>query len=341
MALNKIDPTLAGRSRARLEARKYEKNYTEVPNTALPEALSEPLRVVYEALTGEDLLPDDDFTFLVKSDNGTFKRVYSPAVFATPKELRDEEGNEITAQLVIKWGKKFIPLNLTDEGKIISELSPPAFAKKAKLVLKKDKFGKYDENCIVFTLSADGDIYSMPFPLRLKSTDEPVEMEVLEAAFESNIPEFVEFFLEANNSTTSFEGGAGSGAALVGPIFKPGVVPMGEYDAVAFRRYKNQYGVQHLLQVVAIEDFTATTRSKSEDGEWEDKEVQVKEGELFILKANKKLSQYLTADPLISVDNPGKLDIYEQGEFNGAASAKLTFSASEFQMDADSLNLSF
>lgn len=94
-----------------LSGREYSRQYTALPNANLPKPMRESLGVVFNYLSGEDL-PLEDNTFLIKSDNGVYSRLFGPVL----KAGQDEVDGTSTGELYIQWGSKFIPIK-AEKGK--------------------------------------------------------------------------------------------------------------------------------------------------------------------------------------------------------------------------------
>lgn len=94
-----------------LSGREYSRQYTALPNANLPKPMRESLGVVFNYLSGEEL-PLEDNTFLIKSDNGVYSRLFGPVL----KAGQDEVDGTSTGELYIQWGSKFIPIK-AEKGK--------------------------------------------------------------------------------------------------------------------------------------------------------------------------------------------------------------------------------
>lgn len=315
----KIDPQLDAKNRARLEARSYEKAYTDIPNRALPASLKDAINVVYHGLTSNDL-PDEGSTFTVRADqNGTFKRLYSPTVFST------EDKN-----LVIRWGTEDIPLNLAP-GKVTA----PTGAKGVKMSFKEEMIGKYAEPVLSVSVSSDGTIYTLPIPVRSADYENKITSDVLDMLLGENPDAIPEQVAVASDPTKRGEGG---GERMQGPIVKVAHLPLGDYTVTTYRTRETDYGPDYLLQVIVDEPFTAPTRQQVE-GEWTDVEVEV--SDYCIVKPNSALKKVLAADPEISRDKPAILTVKEHGEYNGFPTAKVNLKCTSFVEDPDAFNIDF
>ena len=316
----KVDVNLSERNRARLETKTYESAYTDVPNRALPAALKDEMGVIYEALTG-DSLPEDSHTFTVRADSGTFKRLYSPTVFAT-------EGN---AGVILRWGDRDIPLSF-DGGKIKVE----GAATKTKFAFKDETIGKYEEPVLSVSIAQSGTLYTMPFPVRSADWENKVNGDILDALLEESPDKIAENLAVAGDPSKRGEGGP----RMQGHIIKVAELPLGTYSLTAYRSRETQYGMDYMIQAVIEEPFVATTRMKDEvTEEWGDAEVEV--SGFAIIKPNNALKKLLAADPIIDETNPASLTVIEHGEYNGYKTVKVALKCSAFSNDAEAFALDF
>ena len=320
----KIDISLDDKNRARLEARSYDRAYTEIPNRALPATLSESLSVVHKGLTGEEL-PEQGSTFLVRADNnGTFKRLFSPAVYST-------EGGD---GLLIRWGSEDIPLKV-GEGGVTSESGD----KKLKFSFKEEQVGKYSEAVLSVSYSKDGTVYSMPFPIKSVNWQEPVSADALDVLLDEAPQNIPAMCAVAPDPTKRGEGS--SGPRMEGPIIKIAQLPLGEYQVTTYRSRETAYGIDYLMQVVGIEEpFVGTARQQDPNtGEWGDAEVEIV-GQC-IVKPNNALKKTLSAEPVITPQQPATLHVLEHGEYNGYATARCKMVCDTFVSSSDTFDLDF
>lgn len=96
---------------ATLAGREYTSEYTSLPNANLPRAMRQGLDRVFTALTGTEL-PLEENTFLIKSQDGVYTRLFGPILKAGSDDV---EGTE-AGKFYIQWGNRFIPVSLGKEG---------------------------------------------------------------------------------------------------------------------------------------------------------------------------------------------------------------------------------
>lgn len=328
--MQNIDISLEGKNRARLAMRTYAKAYTNVPNSALPASLFASLNTVYGFLTNGEALPQEDYTFVVRAKDGEFKRIYSPAVFSNP----DATG------LLICWGEVKIPL-VIKEGKL--QLTTPTGKTKYSFKVKTTKVNGYDSVVLLMSyVDPEKEVWNMPFPVRPANFEAGVDESELEFAIENEqLTELLAMIAEPPSpSDGNREEYSGSGDKLEGPVIKMSELDLGQFQITAFRRYKNNYGLQHLLQSYAEGDqvFSANVSEKVGD-EWKS-EIKEIVGP-FILKANNAINKKLLADPVINIENPATLTILERAEFNGKPYVKANLEVTAYTKDEELFEMSF
>lgn len=313
-----VKVTLSEVNMARLSAKTWDDMYTQVPNTKLPDVLKQQLGVIYNTLTGE-AFPQVGSTYLVRADNGVFKKVYSPSVYKT------EEGN-----VIIRWGLADIPL-VVETGKI----SAPNGNKKAKFSVREDASSKYPETVLSVSANEDGTLYTMSFPIRFADWENPLSADALGMLLDEAPDSIVESLAVAPDPNKK----PSSSTRLVGPLVKIAHLPLGSYTVIGYTSREGNFGMDYEMQVVVDEPFVAPTKQKNDAGVWEDVEVEVEN--LVRVKPNNSIKKILAASPVITATNPETLDILEHGEYNGYPTAKAKLSTTHFAVGEDSVDLNF
>lgn len=90
-----------------LTAREYKNDYTPLPNANLPNSLRNDLGLFFQLLTQEEL-PLEENTFLIKSYQGVYSRLFGPVLKVGSSEVSSTDPDK----LYIQWGPRFIPLTL-------------------------------------------------------------------------------------------------------------------------------------------------------------------------------------------------------------------------------------
>jgi hypothetical protein len=318
----KISSQLDERNRARLEAKSYTRQYTDVPNRALPENLRAGLNAIYKVLSGEDLDPDGS-TFTVRADpNGTFKRLYSPTVLSTA-----EKG------LVVRWGDRDFPLTLAP-GKVGTAFAP----KNAKFAFKEETFGKFTDAVLTVSVPEADSLYVFPIPVRSADFEDKVSADLLDLLLDENPEAIAEKVAIASDLSKR---GESSGERMFGEFVKVAQLPLGEYKVTTYRAKEGgDYGTQYYLQVQIPEPFTANVRKKIEGTDtYGDVETEIVDW--AIIKPNSKLKKILAAEPVITPDAPSTLRVLSHDTFNGFDTAEVALKCASFAENVDAFSLDF
>lgn len=332
-----VTPSINPESANRLEAKHYEKDYTDVPNRVLPEDVFRAISAIYAELSGGGgVLELEDSTFCVRAQGGILKSILAPSVY---REASYNEAGEATPgnRLVIRWGKELFPIDVTKEG----FTSPMAKNKKFKLALKSDTSGKYENTCLSATLtnSTTKEIYSMLFPLRSADWDNKIDTDIADVLLEEeNVTALLDYFQLAPNPEGS---GGNSGGRMQGHFVKAAQFPAGEYVATQYRSRARdgKFGKEYYIQVEVPEPFSAQVPEKQEDGTWGLKQVEV--FDYAVMVANSPLKRILSASPVITPESPARLELYDHGEYDGKPTVKVRLEVSAFEHIEGEINLDF
>ena len=316
--MQSIKVELGEKNQARLEVKRYESDYTNVPNSVLPEALRTNLGVIYEALSGQPL-PEDSHTFTVKSEQGKYKRLYKPSLVKSAT----------TETLCVRWGEAELGLEV-EKGK----LKPTSSNAKVRFSFRDEKIS--DKLTLTYfvvsVVGADRVLYTMDLSVIPADFKNPVRSEVLEVLLDDD-PAAI-----ATSIGTLGEGGE----RLQGPIIKAAFLPLGTYSVVGYRSYENEkYGTQYSLQIFVPEDkkFEAPVNRKNDNDEWEAVQTPI-EG-FAQVKSNTYLKKFLGAAPIITEEKPAQLTVVDHGEWNGHPTAEVELVCAEYEEDEGALALSF
>lgn len=153
-----------------LSGRQYSKDYTPLPNQNLPKGLRSDLERFFNFLTYETELPLEENTFLIKSQDGAYTRIFGPVLKVGNSELEGLNDNE----LYIQWGPHFIPLKV-EPGKILTKMGEEIDC----------EFGVYnfsgrgeDPALLISLDEGDGQVV-MPIVVRFEDWDNPLEAKAL------------------------------------------------------------------------------------------------------------------------------------------------------------------
>ena len=317
-----LSPELDAKNLGRLEGRNYERNFTPIPNSALPASYKQGLDIIHQALTGSPLDLETN-TYAVSAKDGIFKRLYAPAVFSTAS-VEDGEPDG----LAIVWGDERIPLYI-DNGEIFTT-EENRTDKTTKFVVKE--YGQWKDPSITVSVTKDGATYSFPFVVRPQDLKNKLSNDEFELLAESATA------AEIAPNVQPVPSGESAGRFL-GHFVKVSALPCGEYIVTGYReKTGGNYGKDYFVQAKVNEPFEAEVGVKN--GEvWENVLTAIEDW--CIVKPNTAMKKILAAGPIIDEENPAVLtvlDHYTTSAGNPAAQVALQC---RFEDDDDSLGMDF
>lgn len=214
---------------APLAARSYEKKYTHVPNKALPEAIKFQLGEVYKRLTGKDLDPEGS-TMSVASDNGRFKAVYGPSLYA------GKDGQT----LIVQWGREAITITPQKGGTFLEVNS-----NNLSISFAAVKYGNALDAVmrLMYFDEADNDFY-LDIKPRAVTKDTELVAETLTNLLSRN-PKKVIDLLAPQPELSTFDG----------EQYSAGDLEEGTYQIRSVRAISTKWGLKHMLLVEAAPDL--------------------------------------------------------------------------------------
>lgn len=333
-----VTPVINEESAARLEAKSYEKDWTEVPNRVLPGEVFTALNAIFTELSGGEALDKEGYTFTVRSQDGILKSILAPSVF---RDADYSESGEATPKdnLVIRWGGSFFPLSLGETGFSFINANPKS---KIKYSLRIEKVGKWDETVlnVAVTNSSAKEMYTFSFPVRSADWENKLDPDVAEVLLEDGkVADLLDYFqLKPNPNAKS---SSGSSERLKGHFVKAGYFPVGDYPVTGYRvKTGGKFGPDYLIQVQIPEPFVAPVSMKDDEtGEWVEREVEI--SDWAIMKPNTALKRVFSALPQVTPEQPGKIEVYDHSEYNGKPVAKVRVEVSSFEEKEGEIALNF
>jgi hypothetical protein len=250
-----------------LAAREYTSDYTALPNANLPKDLRRDLGRVFELLTGEEF-PLEENTFLIKSVEGSYNRLFGPVLNVGNSEV---EGTQ-DGQLYVRWGPRFIPLGL-QKGSMTNYAG-------AELEVEFGTYnfsGRGEDAALFISYEADnGTTYQLPVAVRFTDWENPIEAKALNAMLKKSPDQILTVVQPA-----SAKSGGGGNLDEVDLRFLEVGQP---YEIVGYRGCKTKFGNSYR---VVVKDYP--------------EEGQNSEG-----WARPGMKKILATSPDISEDNPAE-----------------------------------
>ena len=307
LSITTIDVSTNAAQLAPLSGREYTAEYTQLPNANLPKAMRKDLDTIFQSLTGEEL-PLDENTFLIKSRDGVYFRLFGPVLTAGSDDV---EGTS-NGQLYIRWGPRFIPVNAVKGG----------FTKADGSELEAE-FGSYNfsgrgEDAALF-ISADTSEGQVVLPIAIRFTDweNPTEPKALNVILKKTPQDLINVIQPVKAA------GSGGGGSRVDTDTEvdfrdlPVNVP---FEVINYYPCKTSYGLTYRI---AINNYP-------------------EQGQVAGAWAHSSIRPLLASKPVISAEKPATLTIRSKEELdNNKVRIRSTLLLSTQEMEEGALNLAF
>jgi hypothetical protein len=292
---------------APLSGREYTSEYTSLPNANLPKALRKDLNTVFEFLVGEEL-PLDENTFLIKSRDGVYFRLFGPVLKS------GAEGVEGTSdgQLYIQWGPRYLPVNIVKGGFTLPNGSE-----------MEAEFGSYnfsgrgeDPALFVSVDTEDGQLV-LPVAVRFADWENPTEPKALNALLKKKPEDVVNLIQKV-----AAKGSGSSGPRIEAdsevdfrdlPVNTP-------FEVINYYPCKTSYGLTYRIM---IDNYP-------------------EEGQVAGAWAHSSIRPLLATKPEINREKPATLTVRSKEELpDGKIRLRSTLLLAAQEADEEALNLDF
>ena len=292
---------------APLAGREYTSEYTSLPNANLPKGLRKDLDTMFQFLVGEEL-PLDENTFLVKSRDGVYFRLFGPVLKA------GTEGVEGTSdgQLYVQWGPRYLPINIVKGG----------FTKTDGTVIEAE-FGSYnfsgrgEDPALFVSVDVEDGQLVLPVAIRFTDWETPVEPKALNALLKKK-PEDVVALVQ--KVTPKGSGGGGSRVEADSEVDFRELDVQVPYEVIGYYPCKTSYGLTYRI---LINDYPAQDQVA---GAW----------------AHSSIRPLLSTKPEITREKPATLTLRSKEELdNNKIRIRSTLLLSAQEAGEEDLNLDF
>jgi hypothetical protein len=292
---------------APLSGREYNSEYTSLPNANLPKALRKDLDTVFQFLVGEEL-PLDENTFLIKSRDGVYFRLFGPVLKA------GAEGIEGTSdgQLYIQWGPRYVPINIVKGG----------FTKTDGTAIEAE-FGSYnfsgrgEDPALFVSVDVEDGQLVLPVAVRFSDWENPTEPKALNALLKKKPEDVVTLIQKVAAKGTGSSGPRIEADSEIDFRDLPVNVP---FQVINYYPCKTSYGLTYRIM---IDNYP-------------------EEGQVAGAWAHSSIRPLLATKPEINREKPATLTVRSKEEMNdGKIRLRSTLLLAAQEADADSLNLDF
>lgn len=292
---------------APLSGREYTSEYTSLPNANLPKAMRKDLDTIFQFLTGEEL-PLDENTFLIKSRDGVYFRLFGPVLKA------GAEGVDGTSdgQLYIQWGPRYLPLNTVKGG----------FTKPDGTVIEAE-FGSYnfsgrgEDPALFLSVDVEDGQLVLPVAVRFSDWENPTEPKALNALLKKKPDDVVALVQKITAK------GGGSGGPRVEADsevdFRDLEVNV-PYEVINYYPCKTSYGLTYRIMIANYPS----------------------EGQVAGAWAHSSIRPLLSTKPEITREKPATLTLRSKEELdNNKIRIRSTLLLSRQETSEEDLNLNF
>lgn len=307
LSITTIDVSTTAAQLAPLSGREYTAEYTQLPNANLPKAMRKDLDTIYQTLVGEEL-PLDENTFLIKSRDGVYFRLFGPVLTAGSDDV---EGTS-AGQLYVRWGPRFIQVNPVKGG----------FTKADGTELEAE-FGSYNfsgrgEDAALF-INADtpeGQVV-LPVAVRFMDWENPIEPKALNVILKKTPQDLLNIIQPVKAITGSGGGSRVDTDTEVDFRNLPINVP---FEVINYYACKTSHGLSYRI---AINNYP---EQGNVAGTW----------------AHSSIRPLLATKPEISVEKPATLTIRSKEELdNNKVRIRSTLLLTAQETEEGALNLNF
>lgn len=292
---------------APLAGREYTSEYISLPNANLPKALRKDLDVVFQFLVGEEL-PLDENTFLIKSRDGVYFRLFGPVLKAGAEGIEGTSDGKV----YIQWGPRYLPLTLVKGGfvrpdgtEIEAEFGSYNFS------------GRGEDPALFISVDTESGQLVLPVAVRFSDWENPTEPKALNALLKKK-PEDVIALVQ--KVTAKGSGGSGPRIEADSEVDFRELDVQVPYEVINYYPCKTSYGLTYRIM---INNFP-------------------EEGQIAGAWAHSSIRPLLSTKPEITREKPATLTLRSKEELdNNKIRIRSTLLLSRQEAGEDDLNLDF
>lgn len=299
---------------APLAGREYQSKFTALPNSNMPKAMRVALDKVYLALTGSDL-PLDSNTFLIRSQDGVYNRLYGPIL----KGGSDDVDGTEAGSAYIQWGDLYIPVSLSKEGVTVQINGQPV-----SLEAEFDEFnfsGRGNDPALMISVDEEDGSGQVVLPVAVRFVDweNPTDTKTLNALLKKGKEAEILTLIQQAAPRGSSNGGINRADHKI--EFRELEEGM-SYSVIRYRVCQTMYGTSYRIMLADHPN----------------------EGETAECWAHSSLRPLLATKPEISEESPATLHIKEKSvsEKDGKVKIRCSMTLSaQAEVSDDDLDLNF
>lgn len=304
--INTIDVSTNAPTLAPLSGREYNSEYTSLPNANLPKAMRKDLDTVFQYLTNEEL-PLDENTFLIKSRDSIYFRLFGPVLKVGAEGV---EGTE-DGKLYVQWGPRFIPLNLGKNGFTTSD------GKEIEAEFGSYNFsGRGEDAALFMAVDVEDGQTVLPVAVRFTDWENPTEPKAMNALVKKKPADVVALL----QKVTAKGSGSGPRIEATDEIDFRELEVNAPYEVIGYYPCKTSYGITYRILINNCPE----------------------EGKIAGAWAHSSIRPLLATKPEINQEKPATLTLRSKEEMdNGRIRIRSTLLLAQQESSDGDLNLDF
>jgi len=304
--INTIDVSTNAPTLAPLSGREYNSEYTSLPNANLPKGMRKDLDTVFQYLTSEEL-PLDENTFLIKSRDSIYFRLFGPVLKVGADGV---EGTE-EGKLYVQWGPRFIPLNLDKNGFTTSD------GKEIEAEFGSYNFsGRGEDAALFMAVDVEDGQTVLPVAVRFTDWENPTEPKAMNALVKKKPADVVALL----QKVTAKGSGSGPRIEATDEIDFRELEVNAPYEVIGYYPCKTSYGITYRILINNCPE----------------------EGKIAGAWAHSSIRPLLATKPEINQEKPATLTLRSKEEMdNGRIRIRSTLLLSQQESSDGDLNLDF
>lgn len=290
-----------------LGAREYKSDYVPLPNQNLPKGMQSDLGQFFTLLTGETEFPLEENTFLIKSYEGVYSRLFGPVLKVGQEGVGDTKDGE----LYVQWGPRFIPLSV-QPGKFLTVAG-------TEIDVEFSTFNfsaRGEDPALMVSIDNESEQIVLPIAVRFTDWENPIEPKVLNTFLKKSPEKLAEVIQKVSAKT----GGSRERIEADAEVDFKELEVNKPYEVVGYYPCKTTYGVSYRIFINNLPEVDQTS----------------------VCWAHSSIRPLLATRPEITREKPATLTVRFKEEMdNGRTKIRSNLILSRQEDDPEALNLDF
>lgn len=232
--INTIDISTNAPALAPLAGREYTGEYTSLPNANLPKGMRKDLDTIFQYLTTEEL-PLDENTFLIKSRDSVYSRLFGPVLKVGAEGVEDTNNG----QLYIQWGPRYIAIQADKGGFKTSD------GREIEAEFGSFNFsGRGEDAALFMAVDVEGGQTVLPIAVRFTDWENPVEPKAMNALLKKKPADIIGLLQKVTP-----KGGGGTRIEATDEVDFRELEVNTPYEVIGYYPCKTSYGLTYRILI--------------------------------------------------------------------------------------------